>query len=37
MVPAYYQIAANILSVVAVLLITLRGRETVAVEAEAPG
>lgn len=37
LVPAYYQIAANILSVVAVLLITIRDRVTPAVEAEAPG
>jgi MFS family permease len=37
LVPAYYQIAANILSVIAVLLITIRVRVPATVEAEAPG
>lgn len=37
LVPAYYQIAANILSVIAVLLITVRERVPPAVEAEGPG
>ncbi|MBL8781494.1 MAG: MFS transporter [Alphaproteobacteria bacterium] len=37
LVPAYYQIAANIVSVVAVLLITIRSSTVPAVEAEAPG
>lgn len=37
LVPAYYQIAANILSVIAVLLITIRDRAPVPVEAEATG
>jgi MFS family permease len=37
LVPAYYQIAANILSLVAVLLITIQSPVSAAVEAEAPG
>jgi MFS family permease len=37
LVPAYYQIAANILSVVAVLLLTTRDYVTAPVEAEATG
>jgi MFS family permease len=37
LVPAYYQIAANILSLVAVLLITIQSPAPAAVEAEAPG
>lgn len=35
--PAYYQIAANILSLLAVLMITSKGRADVPLEAEAPG
>jgi len=37
LVPAYYQIAANILSLVAVLLITIQSPVSAAAEAEAPG
>lgn len=37
LVPAYYQIAANLLSLVAVVLITIRSPDTSVVEAEAPG
>jgi len=37
LVPAYYQIAANILSLVAVLLITIQNPVPAAAEAEAPG
>jgi MFS family permease len=37
LVPAWYQVGANILSIIAVLLITSRGRVQPVVEAEAPG
>lgn len=37
MMPAYYQIGANVLSLAAVLLISARGRARPAIEAEAPG
>lgn len=37
LVPAWYQVGANVLSIIAVLLISARGRVEPVIEAEAPG